>query len=815
MSQEYTQELRADSILYLAPTTFVLMLLLNAAYFILYYEFAGQGADTTYFLANLLVSGFICYGTWHFARQEQQQLSGLTLVWLHLLLLTVNFYFLWQPGNYIPFLYIYFIAVSSTVVQPRVSLYVWGGSVAMMAATLLLRGDLAWATVVNDLSLAWFLGLGVAVGCFLAAIEWSLALEWANSIRSAVSQRRDELFATQEELTRANIRQEVLYKQLAASVTVGQQITSILDLDKLLQEVVSLMAREFGFDYVGLFLLSENEQALEVWAQAGQAGKTADGQTSLPLDATHALSQAVREGSLIRFDDVHKEPYTRHPYSWVNVSSELILPLQMTGGGVLGVLDIQSYHPHTFHKDNIPVLQSLAAQIAIAVRNADLYKREESRRMLSERLYEIGRALSSTLDRQQVLELILENLASLLSFDRSAVLLYRQDVMEIVAARGFGQDVEPLGLEVPARSGDADIFYEIYRTQAPMMLADAASHPGWYRVESVPVSRSWLGLPLIHRDEVIGMLSLVRFEVRPYTVKEIALATTFANQAAIALQNARLYQRIARFNQELEQKVEERTEELSLAYSRLEQMDRAKSDFIEVASHELRTPITVLRGYSDMLLLEESVRQNEFQQQLIKGIHSGAVRMHDVVNDMLDVVKIDNENLLLCPTEISMKDVLTTVVVNLETALTERHLRLTMACLDKLPPINADPELLHKVFTQLVLNAIKYTPDGGKIEVRGETAVVADKAGIQVAITDTGIGIDPQYHDLIFSKFYQTGKVALHSSGKTKFKGGGPGLGLAIARGIVNAHEGYIWVESEGYDEATCPGSTFYVFLPE
>lgn len=115
---------------------------------------------------------------------------------------------------------------------------------------------------------------------------------------------------------------------------------------------------------------------------------------------------------------------------------------------------------------------------------------------------------------------------------------------------------------------------------------------------------------------------------------------------------------------------------------------------------------------------------------------------------------------------------------------------------------------------QLLINAIKYTPDVGQITVSGQTAVENGVKGVQITVADTGIGIDPGYHDLILNKFFQTGKVALHSSGKTKFKGGGPGLELAIAQGIITAHKGRIWVESDGHDEENYPGSRFYVFLP-
>ena len=121
-----------------------------------------------------------------------------------------------------------------------------------------------------------------------------------------------------------------------------------------------------------------------------------------------------------------------------------------------------------------------------------------------------------------------------------------------------------------------------------------------------------------------------------------------------------------------------------------------------------------------------------------------------------------------------------------------------------------DNERLYQAFRNLISNAIKYTPDGGKVDVDGRKL----PGFIEVTISDTGIEIDPEDHSLIFEKFGRLGNVSLHSSGKTKFKGGGPGLGLPITKGIVQAHGGSIWVESSGYSEIDCPGSTFHVLLP-
>jgi len=123
--------------------------------------------------------------------------------------------------------------------------------------------------------------------------------------------------------------------------------------------------------------------------------------------------------------------------------------------------------------------------------------------------------------------------------------------------------------------------------------------------------------------------------------------------------------------------------------------------------------------------------------------------------------------------------------------------------------------LLHKAFYQVIMNAIKFTPDGGQIIIKGKTLTESSKSPeVEISVHDTGIGIAKESQEVVFEKFYQTGDVLMHSSGRTKFKGGGPGLGLAIARGVVKAHGGRIWLESPGYDEETTPGTTVYIRLP-
>jgi len=224
-------------------------------------------------------------------------------------------------------------------------------------------------------------------------------------------------------------------------------------------------------------------------------------------------------------------------------------------------------------------------------------------------------------------------------------------------------------------------------------------------------------------------------------------------------------------------------------------------------------------GYGQLLAEDPKITGNPQYRMVAEGIQSGSQRLNEIVESMLEVTKLDSDLFKVNATPVSLSIVIDQTCELLEDSFAERTLNLEkQPGLRQLPMIEADPGALGKVFYHLIINAIKYTPDGGRISISGN--FVPSESGkseqeyLELVVSDTGIGIDPRFHELIFTKFYQTGEVALHSTGKTKFKGGGPGLGLAIVRGIVEIHGGKVWVESSGYNEQACPGSHFHVILP-
>jgi signal transduction histidine kinase len=262
---------------------------------------------------------------------------------------------------------------------------------------------------------------------------------------------------------------------------------------------------------------------------------------------------------------------------------------------------------------------------------------------------------------------------------------------------------------------------------------------------------------------------------------------------------------------EIETRIAYISKELVSVQQLLERLDHTKSNFISVAAHELKTPLTLIEGYTTMMrdMIEES-GQSQFDGLLV-GMNKGVSRLREIIDDMIDVSLIDNNLLSLNFQKVTLMHILNLLKGELAASVMERKQKLEIKNFDGSDTwLYVDSERLYQALRNVLFNAIKYTPDKGKISVDGRTL----PGFIEVIVKDTGIGIAAEHQTDIFEKFSQVGRPNLHSSGKTKFKGGGPGLGLPIARGIIEAHGGTIWVESEGYDEKKCPGSTFHILIP-
>lgn len=322
------------------------------------------------------------------------------------------------------------------------------------------------------------------------------------------------------------------------------------------------------------------------------------------------------------------------------------------------------------------------------------------------------------------------------------------------------------------------------------------------------------------RGDMIGEMALIQNAPRAATVRTITECTVLEMEKqdfeTILSRSPRMAIDIIRITLD-RVRANDKTviEDLQNTNKVLRQLDRNKMEFIQVAAHELRTPVTVLNGYVKVLQSAKELAANTSLASIVDGIVKGTQRIHEVVNLMLDVTRIDAEDLKIASVPVPYKHVIDDVVKGFKQALEERNIRVNIQHAEGTPSINGDPALIQKALYQLIINAIKYTPDGELIIITTRPISMTNNIpGIEIAIRDSGIGLDVEHHDLVFEKFYQVGSVDLHSSGKTAFKGGGPGVGLAIVKGVARAHGGKAWVESAGHDEANFTGSTFYLQLP-
>jgi signal transduction histidine kinase len=309
----------------------------------------------------------------------------------------------------------------------------------------------------------------------------------------------------------------------------------------------------------------------------------------------------------------------------------------------------------------------------------------------------------------------------------------------------------------------------------------------------------------------------------PYRPAELDLLSSIADQTSVALKNARLVANLRILNEQMRDLYENTAvlnRELGDSNERLRQMDKVKTDFINIASHELRTPLTKLRGFSD-ILHEMTASGNvdmDTVEMVTKQLSKASVRLEEVLGQMLDVSQLDVAALELTFAPASLSTILQLAADHFKSALTDRNQTLTIHDSQNLPVIQGDQKRLVQTFRQFIGNAIKFTPDGGQIDVYTNHLPPNEERdrpeAIEIVIADNGVGVNAEHQELIFEKFYRVGSVDLHSTGDTKFMGAGPGLGLTIARGVIQGHGGQVWVESDGFDPKTFPGSQFHVILP-
>jgi signal transduction histidine kinase len=585
---------------------------------------------------------------------------------------------------------------------------------------------------------------------------------------------------------------EALEQQTATSEILQVISSSPTDVQPVFDAIVKSGVRLFDGLDVGLRLVKGDQVELVASTRApGTVGEL------LPLRANYmASTRAILRREVVHIPDVsaedtedwireeYKERAVRRGYRGV------VCAPMLREGKVVGSIVVTRAKPGPFSDKQIALLKTFADQAVIAIENVRLFKELQARNAdVTESLEqqtataEILKVISqSPTDTQPVFQAILANATRLCDASVSSLFLYDGEVLINVAH----QNASPAFIEFlkhsrprPSRETTTRRAALERRTVhvADLLNDPEYSPPEFQRKEN---ARSVLSVPLMREDTLVGVVTMWRREVRPFTEKQIALVQTFADQAVIAIENVRLFKEI-----------QEKGRQLEIA-------NKHKSEFLANMSHELRTPLNAVIGFSEALVEKMFGELNPKQEDYLRDIHSSGRHLLSLINDILDLSKIEAGRMELELSEFSLPAALKNALTLVRERAQTHGIELKLHVDPKLGSIRADERKVKQIVLNLLSNAVKFTPDGGRVEVDAR----ANGGSVKVSVKDTGVGIASKDQAALFEEFRQVGRG---STGKRE----GTGLGLALTRRFVELHGGKI-----GVDSALGKGSTFTFTLP-
>jgi len=474
--------------------------------------------------------------------------------------------------------------------------------------------------------------------------------------------------------------------------------------------------------------------------------------------------------------------------------SVLCAPM-LRDGQPIGAIAITRVEAGGFSPTEIALLQTFADQAVIAVENARLLgelraRTRELTRSVEEltALGEVSQALSSTLDLETVLQTIVTRANQLAGTDGCSIFEYDEaaEAFQLRASRyADPRDaavLDPIARATPIPKGQG-LAGRAALLREPVHISDIAVEGAYESPVRQPLLeagyRALLGVPMLREEQVIGVLNVTRKTPGDFAPEIVRVLMTFATQSALAIQNARLFREIADKSRQLEA------------------ASQHKSEFLANMSHELRTPLNAIIGFSEVLSERMFGELNEKQEEYLKDIYASGQHLLSLINDILDLSKIEAGRMELELTDFDLPMALENALMLVRERAGRRGMALHLNVDERLGQIQADERKIRQVVLNLLSNAIKFTPEGGRIEV----AAAPRDGAVEVSVTDTGVGIAPEDQEVVFEEFRQVGTADK--------KVEGTGLGLTLCRKFVELHGGRIWVKSE-----LGMGSTFTFTLP-
>ena len=576
-------------------------------------------------------------------------------------------------------------------------------------------------------------------------------------------------------------------EELTALRNVDIALSSTLSLDEVLERIhehISRVIPTVTF-YVGIY--DERREELHIPVVVDQGRRLAP-VTIETKEGGGFAGWVVAHGKPLWIDDWEEERDTL-PVEGIPrgtpTRSLMVLPL-ISRGKTVGVISAQSYEPHAFDEHHRRLFSATAGQVAIAVENAKLFERTNRQLTETRLLQQVMQAAASHLDFDKVLERTIEALHRMLGLEHLSFAIADEDGTGLhIHPSHIGYSGSVTGMTVPL---DGSVSGRAYQTGEPQIIPDVRET--LYYFEGSRGIRSEITVPVKVGGRVIAVLNAESSEVNAFDEEDLRLFQAVAAQLGVVLENTRLYE-----------KLQEQKDELSEAFETLSEVDRLRTELVQNVSHELRTPFSLVQGYIDLLLEGDLGPILQEQREALGIIRSRIGTLKTLFRDLAMLDEVSWREASSTPTP--MVEAVRSALNDFRPLAERADIRFREELPQSLPLVKADKEQLVQVFAHLIDNAIKFSPGGGVVTIRGWEE---EQAGVRqscVSISDQGIGIEPEHLNHIFERFYQ-------ADGGAGRRFGGMGVGLSLVREIVEAHGGRVDVQSTPQE-----GSTFTVILPQ
>ena len=584
---------------------------------------------------------------------------------------------------------------------------------------------------------------------------------------------------------------ESLQQQTATADVLKVISRSTFDLQTVLDTLVESAARLCGADHALLFrrdgatcYLAANHGRSHQFEEYFKQHPIAIGRGSL-------AGRTVLEGKVIHIPDAQSDPeYTMTELIKLDPFRTMLGVPLLREGNPIGVITLTRAVVRPFTKQEIQLVTTFADQAVIAIENARLFEEVKARtEELSESLQqqtataEVLKVISrSTFDLKAVLQTLVESACRICDADKGTITRQIDGVFYRAESYGFPAEVMEGWRKVPVTPERGNAAGRALLEGRPVHISDADADPDYTFDTAGTNIRSMLGVPMLREGVPIGVLALARSEVRPFSERQIELVTTFADQAAIAIENVRLFDEI-----------QDKSRQLAEASER-------KSQFLSSVSHELRTPLNAIIGLTEMLATNAARFGTEKALEPLRRVNAAGTHLLSLINEILDLSKIEAGKLELNVEPINLARLIDEVIGTAGQLAEKNKNRLTVEAQEGLGAITADPLRLKQILLNLLSNACKFTKEG---EVALRVRKVADgRDRVELAVADSGIGMTAEQQAKLFQDFTQADSL-------TARRYGGTGLGLAISRKLARMMGGDVTVTSE-----PGKGSVFTVRLP-